>query len=228
MKENVAVRVRRIISGSVNALVDAVEKAAPEVVMEETLREIDSAIDEVRVELGRVIGNKHLANTRLSDKQRNYDELNRKIELAVAEGRDDLAEAAIAQQLDVEAQIPVLQNSIAENSENERELEGYIAALQAKKRELRQELVRFAASRKDDTPTGNRGEPAPKPDVASRVEKAISAFDRVFEKHTGLAGPGAQDTADAAKLAELEELYRANRIRERLASFKANKEPSKP
>ncbi len=228
MKETVAARVRRIISGSVNALVDAVEKAAPEMVMEETLREIDSAIDEVRVELGRVIGNKHLANTRLSDEKRNYDELNRKIELAVAEGRDDLAEAAIAQQLDVEAQIPVLQESIAENSENEQELEGYIAALQAKKRELRQELVRFAASRQQDAPMGNGGERAPQHDISSRVEKAISAFDRVFEKNTGLAGPGSQDTADAARLAELEELYRANRIRERLATFKANKEIQKP
>ncbi|MDH3763867.1 MAG: PspA/IM30 family protein, partial [Gammaproteobacteria bacterium] len=55
MKENIANRVGRIISGSLNALVDAVENAAPETVMEEAIREIDGAIDEVRTELGRVV-----------------------------------------------------------------------------------------------------------------------------------------------------------------------------
>ena len=65
MAESIASRVGRIVSGSVNALVSAVENAAPETVMAEAIQEIDRAIDEVRVELGRVLGEKHLASTRL-------------------------------------------------------------------------------------------------------------------------------------------------------------------
>ena len=53
MKESMGARVGRIISGDFNSLVDAVENAAPEVVMEQAIREVDSAIDEVRAELAR-------------------------------------------------------------------------------------------------------------------------------------------------------------------------------
>ena len=64
MNENVTVRVGRLISGSLNALVDAVENAVPEAVMEEAIREVDSAIDDVKAELGRVVASKHIANKR--------------------------------------------------------------------------------------------------------------------------------------------------------------------
>ena len=97
MKEAIGARVGRLIAGSVNALIDAVENAAPEVVMEQALREIDGATDEVRVELGKVLATKHLANKRLLEENRKHEELGEQIELAVTQGREDLAEAAIAQ-----------------------------------------------------------------------------------------------------------------------------------
>ena len=52
MAETLASRVGRLISGTANSLVDAIENAAPEIVMEQALREIDQAIDDVRAELG--------------------------------------------------------------------------------------------------------------------------------------------------------------------------------
>ena len=57
-----------------------------------------------------------------------------------------LAEAAIAQQLDIEAQIPVLEATIADSGSKEKELEGYITALQAKKREMQDELRLYRES----------------------------------------------------------------------------------
>ena len=41
MKERLIGRVGRIISGSFNSLIDAIENAAPETVMSEVIREID-------------------------------------------------------------------------------------------------------------------------------------------------------------------------------------------
>jgi len=96
MKESIGSRVGRLIAGSVNAVISAVENAAPEVVMEQALREIDGATDEVRTELGRVIAAKHLANKRLIEESRKHESLAEQIELAVKQGREDLAEAAIA------------------------------------------------------------------------------------------------------------------------------------
>ena len=100
--------------------------------MEQAIREIDEAVDDVRTELTQTVANKHLANSRLMQINQKLDDLAGKIELAVAENRDDLAETAISQQLDMEAQVPVLEHQIAELSDAEKELEGYITALQAK------------------------------------------------------------------------------------------------
>ena len=114
--------------------------------MEEASREIDGAIDEVRADLGKTAAGKHIANTRLMDANRRHEDLGEKIALAIEQGRDDLAQAAISQQMDIEAQIPVLEHAIAEASERERELEGFIAALQAKRREMREELALYRES----------------------------------------------------------------------------------
>ena len=48
MKESLSGRVGRLISGSFNALIDAVENSAPELVMEEAIRDIDGVVDEVQ------------------------------------------------------------------------------------------------------------------------------------------------------------------------------------
>jgi phage shock protein A len=226
MKERLSNRVGRIVSGSLNALVDAVEGAAPELVMEEAVREIDGAIDEVRTELGRTIADRHLAGKRLADENRRHQELTEQIAIAVAQSRDDLAETGIARQLDIEAQLPVLEQAIAAATEQERELEGYVQALQAKRREMREELARLAERRREAAalggPSGAGGSTASGGDRERRVARAESAFDRVLERETGLAA-GRPDSHDAAKLAELEDLARRNRIAERLAAVKAGR-----
>ena len=45
MTDTIASRVTRVIGGSVNALLDAVENAAPEATMAQAIREVDQAID---------------------------------------------------------------------------------------------------------------------------------------------------------------------------------------
>lgn len=229
MKENLTARVGRIVSGSLAALVDAVENAAPEIVMQEAIREIDGAIDDVRVELGKTVAQRHLANNRLAEENEKHASLLEQVSLAVEQGRDDLAEAGIAKQLDIEAQIPVLEKAIVEAMDSEKELDGYIQALQAKRREMKDELARFLEARKqadaaasgavDGAAVGSGAD-----SVSQRVAKAESAFDRVLEKQTGFAsGNATGDAQSAAKLAELEELSRNNRIAERLAALKAKK-----
>ena len=151
MKEAISTRVGRLIAGSVNALINAVEDAAPEMVMEQALREIDGATDDVRAELGKVLATRHLATKRLAEENQKHETLGDQIELAVAQNREDLAEAAIAKQFDIEAQIPVLENAITEAQTQQKELEGYVAALTARRRELEGELQQFRAAQKAAT-----------------------------------------------------------------------------
>lgn len=222
MKEGLTARVGRIISGSFNALIDAVENVAPETVMEQAIREIDDAISAVRAELGQIIANKHLAGRRQAETNRRHEELSGRIELAIRENREDLAEAAVAQQLDLEAQIPVLEQSLADSSAREKELESYIAALQAKKREMRDDLREYRLSRKQTQSVAAAGAETGggRSVIDDKAERAQSAFNRVLERQTGLEG-GEKDLKSAGRLAELEDLARTNRIKERLAAAKA-------
>lgn len=226
MAENLANRVGRIVSGSLNALVGAVEDAAPAVVMEQAIREVDAAIDEVRAELGKVLASKHLATTRLMEENRRHEELADQLELAVKESRDDLAEAAIARQLDIEAQIPVIERTVAECSEQEREFEGFVAALQARRRQMEAELLQFEKARASSAASASTSANAsPGSGSAARADKARGAFDRVLARNSGIPGVSGGIESEK-KLAELEELAHANRVKERLAAAKARRDQS--
>ena len=84
MRERLISRVGRIISGGFNALVDAVENAAPEAVMEEAIREVDDAIDEIRAELGKVVARKHLATSKLMEENKQHEVKNHPLVSAIA------------------------------------------------------------------------------------------------------------------------------------------------
>lgn len=222
MTERLAGRVGRIVAGSLNSFVDALEGAAPDVVFSQALREIDGAIDDARAELGKVIARRHLASKRLAEKNHTHEELSDKVGLAVGESRDDLAEAAIAKQLDIEAQIPILEHEITECGEEEKTLQGYISALGAKRREMEAELdtlKRVQATSRTASATGGPGSGGS--DIEKRVRNATSAFDRNLKSLSGLDRHGAVDMANEAKLAELEAMTHQNRIKERLARIKS-------
>jgi phage shock protein A len=220
MADNIASRVTRIVSGSVHALLDAVEDATPEATMAQAVREVDGVIDEVRTELGRVEAAKHLVTTQLNKLNTENEHLAGQIELAMRQNRDDLARTGLEKQINIEDQVPVLQKSLAEQQERGKELEGYITALLAKKREMDQALQEFIASRASQASPGAQAGAAGS--GRARVDKAGSAFDRVMARQTGVTGLRGEVTADAAKLKELQELQRNHRIEERLAKLKAS------
>jgi phage shock protein A len=228
MAEGLVSRVKRLVSGSINSIVDAVENVSPELTMKEAIREVDAAIDDVRDQLGLAIANKHHASKRLMEANAKHEDLAEKLRTAVDTGRDDLAEAAISRQLDLEAQIPVLEAALEEAARQESELGGYVAALQGRKREMEEDLQTYLSSRPSD-----EGSPGAAPGTAGfavgsgaerRADKAESAFNRVLHGATGLPGTVKADRQTAAKLAELEQITRDNRVRERLAAVKALKQ----
>ncbi|MGY6629570.1 MAG: PspA/IM30 family protein [Wenzhouxiangella sp.] len=223
MTESLKQRVGRLVAGGFNSLLDAIESSAPEAVMEQAVREIDGAIADVRKSLGQVEANRHLTSKRLADDSRRHEELAEQAQIAMKEGRDDLAEAAVSRQLDLEAQIPVLEHSLTDLSDEKERLESYINALKAKKREMREAIEDYRKSRQQQANTGSTGSSANHGDSPQdKADRAVGAFDRVFQRQTGLSGSGATNDDDA-RLSELEDLSRKNRIAERLAKLKADK-----
>ena len=126
--------------------------------------------------------------------------------------------------------MPVLQKSLADQRDTGKELEGYIAALLAKKRDMEQALGDYVSARATQTsgrglsagPVTSRGK------SEDRVANAGAVFDRVLAKQTGLSGLTSAASGDAVKLRELQDLQRANRIEERLAQLKLERQAAGP
>lgn len=220
MSETLSRRVGRLVSGGFHALIDAAENLAPEAVMNESIREIERAVDEVRAELGKVLAQKHLAAKKMADESNRHEAIDANLQAAVDAGRDDLAEAGIAEQMDIEARLPILENTIADCAAQEKELEGFIAALQAKKREMQQQLQDWRAAQQSmgtGKTAGGNGSDLNR--IARDAKKSGNAFDRVMGRQNSVHS--STDAAQLAKLKELEDLSRNNRIAERLAALKA-------
>lgn len=223
MADSLKARVGRVIAGSAHALVDRLENQAPQAVMEQSIREVQTIISEVRHELGLVSANRHLTQQQHSSLNGQHAKLDEQTQQALASGREDLARAAVARQLDIEAQIPVLETALAELARKEDELSGYIAALLAKQREMNDALENLVRSR---AAGAGAGAPAAAASSASaqaqqRLESATDSFDRLYQRHTGLtpASSGAS-LEQASKLKDLEELVRQNKINERMAQLR--------
>jgi phage shock protein A len=218
MADTLASRVTRILAGSAHAFLDVVEDMAPEAMMRQAVREIDQVMGEVRVDLGKVEAAKHLITSQINKLNTESEQLSAQVETALNRGQDDLARAGIERQTIIDDQAPVLQRSLSEQQEKARELEGYITALLAKRREMESELQQYLASRQYAASSGSA---AGKANQDARVDDARSAFDRVLARQTGVSGLNPANAGDAQKLKDLQDLARRNRIEERLAQLKA-------
>lgn len=220
MADSLKTRVARVIAGSVHGLVDRLENLAPEAVMEQSIREVESVIADVRHELGLVSANRHLAQQQHASLNAQHEKLSEQTHQALASRREDLARSAVARQLDIEAQLPVLEATLAEHARNEDELKGYTAALLGKKREMADALAEFVRSRA--TPPSSATTAKAGASSEQRVESAAQSFDRLYQRHTGITPGGSGATLEqAAKLKDLEDLVRENQINERMAQLRA-------
>ncbi len=223
MADTLKTRVGRVIAGGMHALIDRIEDQAPEAMMEQSLREADAVVAEVRHELGVVSANRHLTQQQHARLNAQHETLLGQIEQALAQGREDLARAAVARQLDIEAQIPVLETTLAEQARQETELQGYVAALLAKKREMEEALEAFRKSRAAAASATASGGVAGS-QAEQRIGAVTGAFDRLYQRQTGLSGTDRQASLQqTARLKELDDLVRENKIAARMAQIKSGK-----
>lgn len=218
MSDSLKARVGRVIAGGMHALLDKIEDLNPQAAMEQALREADGVIDEVRHELGTVSANRHLAQQQHARLNRSHEELRDQIAQALAAAREDLARAAVSRQIDIEAQIPVLETTLADLARQEQELQGFTAALLARKREMQETLAEFRTSR---AATTSAAQPVGQSSVEQRLAKVTDAFDKIFQRQTGLNSTQAGDLKQEAQLRELDDLVRDHKIAERMAQIKA-------
>jgi phage shock protein A len=216
MKNTLFRRISKIVSANVNSILDTIENTNPEAVMKQAIQEVEDVIEDVRVELREAVASKYLANKQLLQKNNSLEELAGQIEIALKEDREDLAEAAISKQLDIEDQLPILEKTLHDCQEEEKELEGYLNALKSKVKEMNHDLNMLNAVNDEVESSSSKNS-----DVEMRVVRAESSFDQVFQTASELKGVnGRTGIKQEGQLQELEALERQNRIKERMQRYK--------
>ncbi|TWT06059.1 PspA/IM30 family protein [Reyranella sp. CPCC 100927] len=214
--ETVVTRIGRVIAGMTHAAISAAEDVNPEAVMEQAIREIDGAADEVRGEMGKAMAEKARLDLRRKELERERGELDENVKLAVGKGRDDLAEAGIDRQLDIEAQLGVLARLAVDADEKIGQLNQTLDAVRASRREAETRLADLKRTRQ----TSVSGAGAPEGET--RVSKATGKVERAqaaIERLTGV--PSGTPAGDQKSLDDLNELARKHAVAERLARLKA-------
>jgi phage shock protein A len=148
-------------------------------------------------------------------------ELGDKAAFAVAQSRDDLAEAALSRQIEFESEIGKLDKVQEASREQEQKLDDAITALRTRKQQMQEVLDAFCQS-KAEAEIGGDGALQLARSIDKKVENAESAFDRAM----GGAGGVNFTRSDADtinKVAELDGLQKSSTVASRLAALKASK-----
>jgi phage shock protein A len=216
--ESALKRIGRVIAGMTNLAVDAAEGVNPEAVIAQSIREIDAAADDVRADLGKATAERHRLESRRQQLLSEKVELDARVIVALDERREDLAEFGIARQIDIEAQVGVLDRLLAETDDKIEQLGQTVDAVAASRREAEQTLKTFRASQARDVASDGSAPGNKTQGAMSKVARAQAATARV----TGV--PASPATAHAQKLGELAELEREREIKARLQRLKSGRD----
>jgi phage shock protein A len=100
-------RLSDIVNSNINAILDRAQD--PEKIIRLIIQEMEDTLVEVRSSAVRTISEKKEIERRLATLEREHDEWQRRAELAVTKGRDDLAKAALNAKARVAAALAALQ-----------------------------------------------------------------------------------------------------------------------
>ncbi|HYD99126.1 MAG TPA: PspA/IM30 family protein [Alphaproteobacteria bacterium] len=216
MAESIFVRVRRVVAGGVGSALDTAERLGGTSVMRQAIRDLDAAVDRARAEGDAARTRRLQAGRQLQLCRKQLATLKEQARFALARDRADLAEAAIARQLDVESRIAALAKAEADAQAEESRLTQSAAELKLRRGHMDDELRAFEAAQRASALAGE-GPGSADSRLKRRAERAEEAFERALAAAGGTAGtsPGT-----AAKVAELEALQKEAAIAERLAALR--------
>lgn len=218
MADSIFVRVQRVVTGGVGSALDAAERLGGTSVMRQAIRDMDAAIDKAHAEGEGARAQRLQAAHRLQECRKQLATLKEQARFALGKDRMDLAEAAIARQIDVEAQVAALAKAETEAAAAERRLEESAAELKLRRGQMYDELRAFEAAQRAAS-SGDDAPGSPDSRLQRRAERAQEAFERAMDAAGGLSG-GLASAEAAAKVAEIEALQKEAAIAERLAALR--------
>lgn len=221
--ESIFIRVQRVLSGTVESATGALERASGTSLMREAIRQVERAQDEARAELDSIRARRIHAERQQDALKERLATLQEQASFALSKNRADLAQAAVARQLEFEAEAERLKKIVAEATVEAARLEECAQQLKARKAQMEEELRVFERTRREADICGGIGS-SPVDRTESRVSRAEATFERAMAAAGGVT-TNLMDREHAAKIAEVEALQREAEIEARLARLKAQQQP---
>lgn len=217
MAESIFVRVHRVVTAQVGSGIDAAERASSGSLMRQALRDVDRAADELRDEHEAAKARRVQSARQQQEIRDRLATLEEQARFTLGKGREDLAQAVVARQLEFEAQAKQLKAAEAEAAAEMVRFEEAAAALRTRRAQMEKELAAFEATRRQATAAAAAVTPE------QRSERRISRAEAAFERAMAAAGVpvGLADPEEAAKLAEVEALQKEAAVAARLEALRA-------
>lgn len=217
-------RMSRLIRANINDLLDRAED--PEKMLNELMREMDSSISEARSQVAATIAQEKELEADLRESQHDAREWERRAELAVNAGKDDLAREALRRKRDAEGIATVYATQLSSHQEMVEKLKSQLTMLQAKRDEAeskRDVLIARHRATMAQRQISDTLSTLPGLDSFSeldRMEKRI----RMEESRTAAMGELQGEDMDF----QFQQLDRDDEIEAELAALKARNEGEEP
>lgn len=214
-------RMSRLIRANVNDMIDRAED--PEKMLNELLREMDSNIREARVQVANMIAQEKEVEADLQASQRDAREWERRAELAVQNGKDDLAREALRRKRDAEEISNVYAHQLSTLQEVVTTLKQQLTLLEAKYREAESKrgvlIARHRATKAQRTVTETL---STLPGLDSQSE--LSRMERRIRTEESKTQALSEMQGDNLEF-QFSEMDRDDRIENELAALKARNSP---
>lgn len=227
MENRLRDRIARILTSTAHSLVDKIEGLNEEGILEAAIREVDGAIEEVHTAQGEALARKHNVNKTIERLNLEKGRLEQEAEVAVREGRDELATAGLARIDDIERQTPELENQMLEHKAEADRLGQSLDSLKARRAQMADDLNQLRRSRLVSPASAPSGVPGR--EAERKAARAETAFNDRYAKATGTDRTTVHAReSEHAKLRDLGDLSRQTRVQARLAELKARLQGSNP
>lgn len=141
-------RLSDIVNSNISSLLDKAEN--PEKMIRMVIQEMEETLVEVRSGTAKVIADKKTLKRRVDTLRKHAADWEKKAELAISKGREDLAKAALVERSSINASIAITETDLAKLDETLNKLSSEIELLQAKLNDARARqktiLLRTAAT----------------------------------------------------------------------------------
>jgi phage shock protein A len=222
MVDSIFVRVQRVVSSGIDSVVETAEQLSGTGLMRQSLREMDGAIARAKQEAQAARAKRLQTDHQLLAAAAQADTLKEQAGFAISRGREDLAQAAIARQIEVETLSARLEKARGEAVKEEANLDESLADLQRRKAQMERELAAFQAAQR----AAASADPAGASRAARNAERAEEAFRRAMSAAGGIVSPSPSGDTDG--VAEIEALQKEAEIAERLAALRGGSPAAPP